>query len=123
MAFVDKDGQLSRIGFKNAVHGKNCIMLEDISTTGGSALLSGRAIEQAEGTVSAYYFIWIRDNDLINESTMGAPVYSLIEEKVSSYAPGEHPMWGIWPIVIDEEGLGHGAKFSAYPGPRIKLLS
>lgn len=120
--FVEKEADgfiLNRMGFASAVSGKKVLIVEDIGSTGASAKATGAAIEAAGGTVVGYRFIWNRDPGRINEEKMGAPVFSLVEEAIESFAPDEHPMWGIWPLVTD---VGHPEKFPDYPGPRLKVL-
>ncbi len=114
----NKDGfVLDRLGFKEAVEGQSVWIVEDIGTTGDSAKQTGEAIVAAGGRISGYSFIWNRGG--VTNELMGAPVLSLINEAIESWAPEEHPHWGKWPLVTD---VGHPGKFPDYPGPRITLL-
>jgi orotate phosphoribosyltransferase len=122
-AFAEKveDGfTFDRMSFAEAVRGQRTIIVEDIGSRGDSARATGAVVEAAGGTVSQYNFIWIRDQELVNEKTMGAPVYSLINEPVKSWMPEEHTHWGKWPLVTD---VGHPEKFPDYPGPLISVLT
>jgi orotate phosphoribosyltransferase len=123
--FAEKDGddfKLDRLGFKKTVNGRKVWVVEDIATTGQSAKKTAEVIEAAGGKVIAFSFIWNRNPEAVNTSTMGAPVLSLITEPIQSYVATEHPMWGIWPVVSDI-GHGHPDKFPDYSGPRINLVS
>lgn len=118
--FAEKSGDdfvLDRLGFKKAVENQYVWVVEDIATTGDSAKQTGKAIEDAGGIVVGYSFIWNRGG--VTSEHMGAPVLSLIDEAIESWAPEEHPHWGKWPLVTD---IGHPDKFPDYPGPRITLL-
>ena len=121
--FAEKSGDdfvLERAGFAQAVKGRRVIVVEDVTTTGESALKTADAIRRAGGYVTRHAFIWNRDRRRVNDKTMGAPVSSLVTEGVRSWAPGEHPHWGEWPLVTD---IGHPENFPDYTGPRITLLS
>ncbi|MEY2665144.1 MAG: hypothetical protein RLZZ480_249 [Candidatus Parcubacteria bacterium] len=121
--FTDKSGDnfvLERKGFTQAVKGRKVIVVEDVTTTGESARKTADAIREAGGIITRHAFIWNRDKRRVNEQTMGAPVSSLVTEGVRSWAPGEHPHWGEWPLVTD---VGHPGKFPDYKGPRITLFS
>jgi hypothetical protein len=96
------------------------MMIEDIGTTGDSVRGAARAIEEAGGIIAGYGFIWIRDRKRVNQATMGAPVFSLIDEGVRSWKPGAHPHWGDWPLVMD---IGRPENIPHYPGPSITLRS
>lgn len=120
-AWADKESDgtftLGRMGFAGAIKNQPTLVVEDVTTTGSSAKSVGELVERHGGKVIAYSFIWNRGG--VTEEQMGAPVHSLINESLPSWAPGEHEMWGKWPLVTD---LGHPDKFPNYPGPRIKLL-
>ncbi|MEK7639000.1 MAG: phosphoribosyltransferase family protein [Patescibacteria group bacterium] len=109
---------LQRAGFAAAVHKRVVVIVEDIATTGESAKKTAEAVRAAGGEVVCFCFIWNRGG--VSEKDMGAPVYSLIEEPVQTWQPGEHPKWGVWPLVTD---VGHPDTFQDYQGGRIKLLA
>lgn len=114
-----KDGSFAfeRMGFAQAVEGSEVLVVEDVTTTGSSALAVGRLIEAAGGRVLGYEFVWNRGG--VTEDIMGAPVHALVERKIESFDYSEHPEWGNWPLVAD---IGHPEHYPNYPGPRINLL-
>ncbi len=114
-----KDGSFAfeRMRFMEAVRGRQALVVEDVTSSGSSARSVGKLIEDAGGTVLAYAFVWNRGG--VTEEKMGAPVHSLVEERIPSFAITEHSMWGLWPLVTD---IGHPDYYPDYPGPRVTLL-
>ncbi len=116
-----KDGSFAfeRMGFAKAVHNKNVVVFEDITSTGGSAQSVVQLVKDAGGTVIGASCVWNRGN--VTAGAMGVPkLFSLVSESVQTWSAGEHEKWGIWPLVED---IGHPEHFPDYPGPRIKLLA
>jgi orotate phosphoribosyltransferase len=121
-AFAEKIGDgfaFDRMRFAEAVHGRKTIIVEDIGSRGESARATGEVVRKAGGIAIRYNLVWNRNPELVNESTMGGPVFSLVTEYIPSWKPEEHPMWGTWPLVSN---IGHPENFPDYPGPRISLL-
>ncbi len=120
--YVNKDATEytpDKRAYEEAIRGKSVIIVEDISSTGSSAKTMAKNIVALGGTVAGFRFIWNRTPSLINEKTMGAPVFSLYDREVPSFVPEEHPHWGEWPLVMD---LGDPKHFEDYPGPRVTVL-
>ncbi len=116
-----KDGSFAfgRMGFKDAVRDKRVLVIDDIGSTGSSPRAVCDLVEKHGGTVVGVGFLWNRGG--ITAEAMGVPcVRALINEPIEMWEAGEHPEWGVWPLVED---IGHPEHFPNYPGPRIKLLS
>ena len=113
-----KDGSFvfERMGFAKTVRKKRVLVVEDVTTTGASAKAVGKLVEQEGGRVIAYLSAWNRG---VTAEKMGAPAYTLVNESAPSWAPGEHAMWGKWPLVED---IGHPEHITEYHGSRISLL-
>ncbi len=115
-----KDGTFAfeRMGFAEAVRGKRVVALEDICSTGGSLKAVCDLVRLAGGELIAAACVWNRGD--VTDEMLGIPeLRSLIKETIPSWAAGEHPNWGSWPLVED---VGHPEHFPDYPGPRIKLM-
>lgn len=96
------------------VHNKYAVVVEDVATSGTSALGAIRAVTAAGGCVAGLIFLWNRGN--VPEQTFCVPTYSIVSDTLLSYPPEECPLCkeGI-PI---NEHLGHGTK-----GKRPSLVS
>lgn len=117
--FTEKDGDeftLNRMGFAEAVNGKNVLIVEDIASTLKSALDTAKAIEAVGGNIIGIDLIWDRGG--VCSLNTSFPINALVEESIDSWGPGEHPMWGEWPIVSD---IGHPEKISNYQGGTIAI--
>jgi orotate phosphoribosyltransferase len=115
-----KDGSFAfeRMGFANAVRGKQVLVVEDVGSTGGSAKSVCDLVKKHGGTVVGVGFIWNRGG--VTAEAIDVPcVRSLINERIETWKAEDHPEWGVWPLVED---IGHPEHFPDYPGQRIKLL-
>lgn len=110
--------EFSHLDFKRALRGQRVLIVTGVATTGITCRKVSDLVTQAGGTIASYCLLWNRDPDAIHKDTMGAPVHSLISERLDSWEPETHPHWGEWPLVTD---IGHPELFSDYPGPTIAL--
>ena len=106
----DKNQQFER-GFEKLVKGKNVLVVEDITTTGGSVKKTVDAVRKAGGNVVAVSVIVNRDVKLVTEKTVGGPFFPLSTITVASYDEKECPLCeNKVPINTD---VGHGKEFLA----------
>lgn len=103
----DKDQVFTR-GYDAYVKGKNVLILEDLTTTGGSVKKVVASVKKAGGNVAAVCVMVNRNPDITSE-TITAPFSSLATLKAESFAPGECPLCEA-NIPINTT-VGHGGKF------------
>jgi orotate phosphoribosyltransferase len=102
-------GQIFTRGYDAFVTGKNVLVVEDLTTTGGSALKLVQAIRRAGGNVAAVCVMVNRNPDEVNESTFGAPFFALDGFKVEAHDETVCPMCRSGVPV--NTSVGHGRKF------------
>lgn len=103
------DFVLDRAGFAEAVDGRRVLVLEDVITTGGSAVKTANAVRAAGGDVVGIACIVNRSRTTTAE-TLGVPRFTAgVQLDVPSFARDEVPdeLAGL-PIVTN---LAHGAAF------------
>ncbi|MBI2989960.1 MAG: phosphoribosyltransferase [Candidatus Magasanikbacteria bacterium] len=107
-----KEGVLTLTrGYDALVKGKNVLVVEDLTTTGGSLAAVIDLVKKAGGSVLAASVMVNRDPEYVSESSFGVPFTSLAEYRTPSYTAEECPMCKQnMPINLS---LGHGAKFLA----------
>lgn len=103
------DNQVLKRGYDALVNGKNVLVLEDLTTTGGSVKKVVDSVRKADGTVIAACVMVNRDPDLVNEQAVGAPFSSLAVYPAKSYDEKECPLCAAGVPVNTE--VGHGKKF------------
>jgi len=105
---VDKDQVFTR-GYNAYVKNKNVLIVEDLTTTGGSVKKVVNTVQRAGGNVLQVCVMVNKDPDKVNSEMMGVPFSSLAELKVITYTAEECPLCkdGI-PI---NTSIGHGKKF------------
>lgn len=87
----DKNQIFTR-GYDKLVKGKKVLIVEDITTTGGSVVKVINSVRQAGGDVVAVCVLANRDPDNINSKTIGAPFTALAEIKMQSWEEKECPL-------------------------------
>ncbi|MDO8460834.1 MAG: phosphoribosyltransferase family protein [bacterium] len=78
--YTEKDAnenQIFRRGYDRLVQEKNVLVVEDLTTTGGSVKKVVDSVRHAGGTVVAVGVMVNRDPENINEDTIGAPFFAL----------------------------------------------
>jgi orotate phosphoribosyltransferase len=105
---LDKNQVFTR-GYDKLVDEKNVLVVEDLTTTGGSVKKVVDSVRGAGGNVVAVCVMVNRDPKLVNEEFMEAPFDSLAVYEVPSYTAEECPLCkdGV-PINTT---VGHGKKF------------
>lgn len=105
-----KDGVLTLTrGYDTVIQKKNVLVVEDLTTTGGSLKQVIDSIRQAGGNVLAASVMVNRDPQLVTEKTFGVPFLPLAELSVPSYEPTECPFCKEGRPI--NTSIGHGAKF------------
>lgn len=98
-------------GYNKLVQGKNVLVVEDLTTTGGSLQKVITEVQKAGGHVTAATVMVNKDPELVNEQTFGVPFSALGEVRINSYEESE--------CLLCQKGVpvntsvGHGAKFVA----------
>jgi orotate phosphoribosyltransferase len=87
----DKNQIFTR-GYDALVKGKNVLIVEDITTTGGSVKKVVDSVRVAGGTVVAVCVLVNRDPTGITSESMGAPYSALASQKAQAWDEGECPM-------------------------------
>lgn len=98
-------------GYDEVVRGKKVLVIEDLTTTGGSLKKVIDAVRQNGGTVVAASVMVNKDPDLVTAQALGAPFYPLTELRVNSYDADECPLCK--QQVPINTSVGHGKKFLA----------
>ncbi|MEX0918258.1 MAG: phosphoribosyltransferase family protein [Candidatus Paceibacterota bacterium] len=122
-AFAEKqaDGsfQFERMGFVSSLVGRDVLVVEDATMTGGSAKAVVDLVRKAGGTVVGVTFIW--NHGSVTAETLGvSETQSLVTEHAESWEPHEQPDWGTLPLV---QNVGHPEYYPDYPGPTTSLLT
>jgi orotate phosphoribosyltransferase len=106
-----QDGQTFTRGYEKFVSGRNVLVVEDLTSTGGSAKKVVEAIRNAGGRVAGVCVMVNRNPDEVTEAFFGAPFFPLDTFQVEAYEEADCPMCreGV-PVNIT---VGHGKKFLA----------
>ncbi len=107
--------QLLGRGYEKLVLGKKVLVIEDSTTTGGSAAKVAGAVRRFGGEVAAVSVMVNRDPERVTEATFGVSFRPLAELPIVSYAPEECPLCrNTVPVNVE---VGHGKKFIELPRP------
>lgn len=112
--YTEKDSEKNQVftrGYDKFVQGKNVLVIEDLTTTGGSVLKVVNSVRLAGGKVTAVSVMVNRNPDVINEAMMGAPFNALGVLKAEAFEEAGCPLCkkGV-PINTT---VGHGKKYLA----------
>lgn len=88
---ADKNQILTR-GYDKLIKAKKVLIVEDITTTGGSVIKVVNSIREAGGEVTAVCVLVNRDPAHINSNTIGAPYYSLAQVQFQSWEEKDCPL-------------------------------
>jgi len=78
--YTEKDAEKNQVftrGYDRFVAGKNVLVIEDLTTTGGSVLKVVNSVKAAGGKVVAVSVMVNRNPDVVNTDMMGAPFNAL----------------------------------------------
>ena len=102
-------GQAFTRGYDKFVAGKNVLVVEDLTSTGGSAKKVVEAIRAAGGKVTGVCVMVNRNPDEVTEAYFGAPFFALDTFKVEAYDEKDCPMCKSGVPV--NTTVGHGKRF------------
>ncbi len=110
--YTEKDAQKNQVftrGYDTFVAGKNVLVIEDLTTTGGSVLKVVGSVKAAGGTVVAVSVMVNRNPDAVNADMMGAPFNALGVLKAEAFDEKDCPMCKAG--VPINTMVGHGKKY------------
>ena len=110
--YTEKDTEKNQVftrGYNTFVTGKNVLVIEDLTTTGGSVLKVVNSVRSAGGNVVAVSVMVNRNPDMVNATMMGAPFNALGVLKAEAFDASLCPLCksGV-PINTT---VGHGKKY------------
>ncbi len=106
----DEDGnQLLRRGYDKLVAGKNVLVIEDLTNTGGSVLKVFNAVKEAKGNVVSVGVMVNRSPQTVNEAMFGAPFFALTDLPAEAFDASECQLCKN--NVPVNTSVGHGKKF------------
>ncbi len=110
--YTEKDSEKNQIftrGYDKLVKGKNVLVIEDLTTTGGSVLKVVNTVSNAGGKVVAVSVMVNRDPEKINTEMMGVPFTSLAILKAEAWEENECKLCD--ENVPINTNVGHGKKY------------
>jgi orotate phosphoribosyltransferase len=110
--YTEKDAEKNQIftrGYDKLVAGKNVLVIEDLTTTGGSVKKVVKSVRAVGGNVVMVCVMVNRDPERVNTQTIGAPFSSLAVIKAESWDEKECPLCEA--NVPINTTVGHGKKF------------
>ncbi len=112
--YTEKDAEKNQIftrGYDRFVKGKNVLVIEDLTTTGGSVLKVVNSVRAAGGKVVGVGVMVNRNPGEVNAKMMGAPFHALGVLRAEAFDEKDCPLCkkGV-PI---NQTVGHGKKFVA----------
>ena len=112
--FTEKTGDGDQVftrGYDKYVNGKNILVLEDLTTTGGSVLKVIASVKKAGGNVVAVSVMVNKSPKVVTSELFGVPLRALGELEVENYNAKDCPLCKK-NIPMNTE-FGHGKKFLA----------
>lgn len=112
--YTEKDANKNQIFTRNydkLVAGKNVLVIEDLTTTGGSVQKVVDTVRNAGGTVIGVCVMVNRNPDEVNSDMMGAPFDALGVLPAKAYDESECPFCKEERPV--NQNIGHGKKYMA----------
>ena len=104
-----ENDQILKRGYDTLIKGKRVLVVEDLTTTGGSVKKVIESVQKAGGRVVAASVMINRDPKLVNTKSVGVPFSALGVFKVPSYEEGKCPLCKAnIPVNVK---LGHGKKY------------
>jgi orotate phosphoribosyltransferase len=105
-----KDGELTMTrGYDKVVRGKNVLVVEDLTTTGGSLVKAIEAVKQAGGNIVACSVMVNKNTEEVTEELFSVPFKALAEYNVKAYTADNCQLCKDG-IKINT-AVGHGKKF------------
>jgi orotate phosphoribosyltransferase len=110
--YTEKDAEKNQIftrGYDKLVTGKNVLVIEDLTTTGGSVLKVVNSVKNVGGNVVAVSVMVNRDPEHVNSQLMGVPFSALAELKAEAWDEADCPMCKENKPI--NTNVGHGKKY------------
>lgn len=106
---TDDNGQIIKRGYDKLVAGKNILILEDITNTGGSVKKLVDEVRAKGGNIVQVYVMVNRDPEHVTSETIGAPFAALGTLPAEAFEQSECPLCkNNTPI---NTAVGHGKKY------------
>jgi orotate phosphoribosyltransferase len=110
--YTEKDSNKNQMftrGYDSFIKGKNVLVVEDLTTTGGSVLKVVQSVRDIQGIVKAVSVMVNRNPDVVNESLFNAPFSSLGILQAEAFEKEECPL--CQNNVPINTTVGHGKKY------------
>jgi orotate phosphoribosyltransferase len=110
--YTEKDADKNQVftrGYDALVKGKNVLVIEDLTTTGGSVKKVVDSVRNVGGNVVAVCVMVNKAPEDVTSETIGAPFSSLAELPVTTYEEQDCPLCKN-NVPVNTE-IGHGKKF------------
>ncbi|OGY17142.1 MAG: hypothetical protein A2784_00255 [Candidatus Chisholmbacteria bacterium RIFCSPHIGHO2_01_FULL_48_12] len=107
----DQGNQIFRRGYDQLIHGKKVLIVEDLTTTGGSVAQVVASVKQAGGQVTGVCVMVNRDPQNVTSRVVGAPFTALGAIKADAFDATDCPLCRNH-IPINTQ-VGHGRDFLA----------
>ncbi|OGG31503.1 hypothetical protein A3A63_03185 [Candidatus Gottesmanbacteria bacterium RIFCSPLOWO2_01_FULL_46_9] len=117
--YTEKDAEKNQVftrGYDKFVKGKNVLVIEDLTTTGGSVLKVVNSVKAAGGKVAAVSVMVNRNPEMVNEAMMGAPFNALGVLKAEAFDENVCPLCK--KAVPINTTVGHGKKYLETKGKK-----
>lgn len=116
--YTEKDSEKNQIftrGYGNLVKNKRVLVVEDITTTGGSVLKTLNSVKDAGGKIIAVCVLVNRDPDNINSKSLGSSFTALVALKVDAWEEKDCPLCKKGVKINTTVGHGKQYLFSQIP--------
>lgn len=110
----ETDNQILRRGYDQIVKNKKVLIVEDLTTTGGSVKKVVDTVRQAGGEVVAVCVMVNRDPKNVNETTVGAPFVAADILEAEAFDEADCPFCRQHRPINTK--IGHGQKYLAKKG-------
>ena len=110
--YTEKDAEKNQIftrGYDKLVTGRNVLVIEDLTTTGGSVAKVVASVKHAGGNVVGVCVMVNRDPEMVNSEKLGFPFDSLAVLKAESWEEKDCPLCK--QNVPINTTVGHGKKY------------
>lgn len=110
--YTEKDADKNQVftrGYDKFITNKKVLVIEDLTTTGGSVLKVVNSVRAVGGTVAAVSVMVNRNPDVVNASMMGAPFSALGVLRAEAFDEPECPLCKNGTPI--NTTVGHGKKY------------
>ncbi len=110
--YTEKNAEKNQIftrGYDQLIKNKKVLVVEDLTTTGGSVAKVVKSVKQVGGEVAGVCVMVNRDPKIVTNEAVGAPFSSLATLEIPSYTADECPLCKKNKPI--NTTVGHGKKF------------